>query len=500
MESVLPRSVILAGILSLFLGRGAAGQPIPEHDAQLPGPDELAARLVPPNVIGALEDNYLNIEAQMRAHNVPGISVAVIEDGHIIWTATWGTGGPDMDMPLTTGARFQAASISKPVTAAAFLSLAEDGIVSLDADINDYLEGWSIEASPPLTAREILSHTAGLTMSGFPGYEYGQAIPDLTDILNGASPANTSPVVHQPEARGTFQYSGGGYTIIQKAIEDVTGQSFADVLADRVLGPAGMTASTFVPPAREDTSYVSGFRPDGSPVPGRWHEYPELAAAGLWTTAEDLARFGLNIAGHATTGQEVLHEASVREMLTEQVEGAGLGFRVLTAEADGETTRAFFHTGLNDGYQSNLFMFEDASHGVAVLANNTNSTAVVFELIRGVSVLYDWPAFHKPSLWDIREMTAELVDRVTGTYRAARDGDILDMEVDWDGETLGYQVAGAGPRHTLYWIGDGVLMARNQYSLLFDGAGDGPVDALTYEDPARHAEVLHRIPENENDN
>src|SRR5262249_44860467 len=140
-----------------------------------------------------------------------------------------------------------------------------------------------------VTLRRIMSHSAGLTVHGFPGYAVGEPVPSLVEILDGKKPANTPPIVVDILPGSQFRYSGGGYTIMQLIMTDVTGQPFPDLMQQLVLRKAGMDHSTYEQPlpAPLSAKAASGYRADGKLVPGKYHTYPEMAAAGLWTTPTD---------------------------------------------------------------------------------------------------------------------------------------------------------------------------------------------------------------------
>jgi CubicO group peptidase (beta-lactamase class C family) len=203
------------------------------------------------------------------------VGVAAIEEFEIAWTAVAG-GAED--------AVFQAGSLSKSVTSAVALELVRRGQLGLDADVGESLVSWRPPAGAgPVTLRRLLGHTAGANVPFYPGYPQGGPAPTPTQSLDGVEPAKTDAVVIDPRRAGGFRYSGGGFTIVQQLIEDITGTPFAEVAAQAVLEPLGMTRSTFAQPPPEPLR-VSAANPD-------WRLYPECAAAGLWTTPADLARF-----------------------------------------------------------------------------------------------------------------------------------------------------------------------------------------------------------------
>src|SRR5262249_26326956 len=148
-------------------------------------------------------------------------------------------------------------------------------------------------AKRKVTLANLLSHTGGLTVHGFPGYEAGAKLPSLPEVLDGRAPANTPAVRVDTEPGTIYRYSGGGVTIEQLAVEDVAGRPFDATARAAVLAPLGMTDSPYPHPPPEGwrAKAATGYRNDGTAIPGKFHTYPEQAAAGLWTTPTDLAKF-----------------------------------------------------------------------------------------------------------------------------------------------------------------------------------------------------------------
>src|SRR6202008_2867755 len=196
-----------------------------------------------------------------------------------------------------------AGSISKPVAAAGMLALVQEGKLSLDEDVNQKLKSWKVPENEftreqKVTLRRLASHTAGLTVHGFPGYEVGEKLPTLVQILNGEKPANTLPIRVDLVPGTKERYSGGGVTIEQQVMMDVTGKAFPALMKETVLDKIGMSDSSYEQPLPEAWAArtPTGTYQDGKPVHGKWHVYPEMAAAGLWTTPGDLAKFAIEIA------------------------------------------------------------------------------------------------------------------------------------------------------------------------------------------------------------
>jgi CubicO group peptidase (beta-lactamase class C family) len=360
---------------------------------------ELAARIqrVENNLSIPLGQNQqplrLNLQKLMELYNVPGLSVAVVDHYKIAWAKGYGVTAPGSSTHVTTNTLFQAGSISKPVTATGALYLVEHGELSLDENVNQKLRSWKVPdneftKNQKVTLRRILSHSAGLTVHGFPGYEVGEPIPTLVQILNGEKPSNTDKIRVDYVPGSQERYSGGGVTIEQQLIIDVTGKPFPQFMRDTVLGKIGMSNSTYeqpLPPSRALFA-ASGTRGDGKVIPGKWHIYPEMAAAGLWTTPTDLAKFGIEIAlsKHGKSNR-VLSEASTREMLKPQIDHVGLGFFL----GDDKNPHIFEHGGADEGFQA-LFVFSDLGQGVAVMTNSDNGSTVAAYLIQTVARDYGW--------------------------------------------------------------------------------------------------------------
>jgi CubicO group peptidase (beta-lactamase class C family) len=326
---------------------------------------------------------------EMRRLHVPGVSIALIRNGKIAWARGYGVayaGGP----AITPKTLFQAASISKPMTAMAALRLAERGELDLDADINTVLTSWAL---PPgaarVTMRQLLSHTAGTGVSGFPGYAADKPVPTLLQVLDGAPPANTKPIRVESAPGSEWRYSGGGYSIAQQALIDRAGQPFDVLLRDTVLAPLRMRDSRFAQPLPASLLARAAFPHDGEgkPVAGGPYTYPELAAAGLWTTPSDLARFALDLQRSAGGGKGVLSPAMARTMLQPVKNGYGLGVRV---EGQAETL-SFAHGGSNMGYQNKLFAYAGHRDGAVIMTNGANGAELADSLLRALAVEYKWP-------------------------------------------------------------------------------------------------------------
>ncbi|MGC2777953.1 MAG: serine hydrolase [Bradyrhizobium sp.] len=359
-----------------------------------------------------------SLQERMAAEHVPGVSIAVIHGGVIAWARGFGVARPGGE-PVTAETMFQAGSISKPVAAMAALRVVEQGGLSLDADVNQALISWKIPASTAapsavVTLRELLTHTAGLSVHGFPGYSAGVPAPTLVQVLDGASPANTAAVRLEAVPGAQWKYSGGGYTVMQQLLIDVTRRPFAELLRDTVLVPAGMTRSTYQQPLPIElhAGVASPYQADGSPVPGGAHVYPELAAAGLWTTPTDLARLVIAIQrGLRGEPSCVLSQEMIRQMLVAGTGGYGLGWQV-----GGAPDQPFFaHGGVNEGFESSLAAYQRIGEGVVVMTNAQGGQILANEIVRAVAKVHGWPDF-RPIVRTSIQVDPAILSAYAGVY------------------------------------------------------------------------------------
>lgn len=337
------------------------------------------------------------VAAQMQKRHIAGLSLAVIQDGAIVRAQGYGLTDLEGSAPVTADTLFQAGSVSKPVAAAGALSLVQSGKLSLDSDVNRSLSSWHVPENEftkenKVTLQRLLSHTAGMTVHGFAGYAAGDPVPTLIEVLNGKHPANSKPIRVDTVPGTRWRYSGGGFTVVQQLIIDVTGQSFPEFMHDTVLKPLGMRASTYeqpLPRALENRA-ATGHPSPGESVPGRGHIYPEMAAAGLWTTPSDLARFVIALQqAYAGGAQPVISRDMVREMLTVQKDNDGLGIFL-----DGAgPTRRFSHNGRDEGFDTLLIGYVERGQGAVIMINANDDRNVEAWVAKAIADAYGWPDY-----------------------------------------------------------------------------------------------------------
>ncbi|MEN3369115.1 MAG: hypothetical protein V7609_1258 [Verrucomicrobiota bacterium] len=341
------------------------------------------------------------IQAQMKKRGITGLSLAIIDGGAIVREQGYGFTDKSGRTPVTASTLFQAGSVSKPVAALGTLHLVDKGLLSLDEDVNTKLRTWTVPQNKftdahKVTLRLILSHTAGLTVHGFPGYHADAPIPTLVQILNGEKPANTNAIRVDRTPGKEWKYSGGGYVVMQQMVLDVTSKPFPQFMDEAVLKPLGMASSTYSQPlpdnmaARAAKGYGGIF---GQPINGEWHVYPEMAAAGLWTTAGDLARFAIGIQ-NAVSGRSnaVISQPLTREMLTIQQKNDGLG---LFLKSSGKTLR-FEHNGVDAGFDAAMKAYAYLGKGAAVMINQNDDGKAMSQIFVAIGEQYHWPDYKIP--------------------------------------------------------------------------------------------------------
>jgi CubicO group peptidase (beta-lactamase class C family) len=347
----------------------------------------------------------LTVEELLKWFRVPGLGIAVIDDFQIHWAKGYGIADIDSGVEVNSQTLFQAGSISKPVTAMALLKMAQDGMLSIDEDINRVLRSWKLPDSPLthnpcVTPRMLASHTSGLGDGfGFPGYDPDDPLPSTIEILNGRPPSNTGPVLMERQPLQVHKYSGGGTTILQLAITDLLQRPFAEILQEKVLGPIGMSDSTFQQPllpalhSRVARAHDEKGRSQGA----KWRVHPELAAAGLWTTPTDLAKFAIEVqlSVHGRSNR-VLSQSSVQEMLNPVGVGDyAVGFAV-EKQGEGWYLR---HGGRTWGYTCLLLAHKLKGYGTAVMTNASMlgyPAGIIGEIKQRVERVYGWDSLDKP--------------------------------------------------------------------------------------------------------
>ncbi len=363
---------------------------------------------------------YYNIEERMKELGIPGVSIAVMNNGVIEWAKGYGMADSYENREVTTETLFQAGSISKPIAATRILQLAEKDKINLDSNVNDYLSSWKLPDNEftekeKVTTRRLMTHSAGLTVHGFPGYSKSDTIPSIVDILNGKG--NTGPVRVFRKPGERWKYSGGGYTIMQLIITDLEQKKFPEIMQEHVLDPFGMTSSTYANPLpkKYHDLAATGYYNDQTAVKGKWHTYPEMAAAGLWTTPSQLVLWAKEVQQILQTQKDgLLKTQTVNEMLTEHRGNQGLGPYVLK--------HTFGHGGADEGFRADLMAWKDIPISVAIMSNSDNGSSIFREIFLSLAKEYDLPEV-KPRIRTFNEQSSKQLARFVGEYRFPKNGD-----------------------------------------------------------------------------
>jgi len=372
----------------------------------------------------------------------PGVSVAVVDDFDVTMVRGIGTRAHGTAAEINAGTPFQAASISKTVFALAVMRLVQDGILNLDENVNAYLKSWHVPKNdgwnPFITLRQLLSHTAGTTVHGFMGYPANGPLPTLRQTLQGEPPANSPPVVVDMLPGFQCRYSGGGTTIAQQAVVDVLAKSFPSLMRELVLDPLRLADSTFEQPLPTSmaTRAAIGHRWSFEQVPGGWHVYPEMAAAGLWTNAGDLARLGSDLL-RALRGEKSalgLTRATVLSMLQPQLPDQKIGqpFYGLGWSCNNKDDHFHFgHRGWNEGFLAELRLLPALGKGAVVMINSNQGWPLLGETLEAIGREYEWPTAQNPDSMIEPRVTADY----SGAYRS-QSGILLRVESGAGGLSL----------------------------------------------------------------
>lgn len=392
-----------------------------------------------------------HVPGYLEEFTTPGAAVALIERGAVVALRGYGS-ADDRGAPIGPRTGFNVGSISKTVTAWGVMRLVERGVLELDAPVSRYLTRWTLPASEfdadGVTVRRLLGHVAGLSLSGYPGWGPDAELPTLEASLSGAT--NGSGDVRLIAEPGSgWRYSGGGYTLLQLAIEEVTGRNFADYMRDEVLGPLGMTGSDFA--ITEAIESGSSLAFDGFGVPTPSPRFTALAAAGLHTTVQDLATFvaaTVEGPGGEPPGRGVLRPETVARMI-EPVPGSegtyGLGYGI---EAPGGNLLVVGHNGANRGWHAAAWVDPATGDGFVAMTNGSNGWPVHRQ------IRCDWiesrtgtrPACPKPVGTALVEVVLnEGVEAAVRRYRTWKRESPDEYEFDeWELNGLGYRLLERG--------------------------------------------------------
>lgn len=346
-----------------------------------------------------VKDQPWSIQDRMAYFGVPGLTIAVIENHKVAWLKAYGVKDKGSKAKVNKDTLFQAGSISKPVTAWAALKMVEQNQFQLDKPVNEMLKGWKIPenkktSQEPVTPLRIINHSAGLSVPSFLGYRPGREVPSLQEVLNGNGPANSSAVIVKNTPGKKYKYSGGGYTVLQKLMMDIEGKEFPELMSEKVLIPANMLDSTYEQPLPESLveNAATGYLPNNKEVIGKRHTYPEMAAAGLWTTASDLAKFVIDIQRSLKNDSGVILSKEMANKMTSLTIDSDVALGLFLRGSEKENLDYFYHSGWDEGFSAFVIGHKINGNGVVILSNS-NHPEFITELVNSVADTYAWPGF-----------------------------------------------------------------------------------------------------------
>ena len=385
------------------------------------------------------EDTLVSIQERLEAVNIPSLSLAVMNDGVIEWSTTYNALSNKSSIDCNT--RYQVASLSKPVTVMAAIRLQSNGYIDFNENIENYLKSYYLPKgkqtnSAPITFQNILDHSSGINAGGFVGYEQGALIPTDIEILQGSKHSNSAPltVVNKPGAQ--LAYSGTAYTLAQVALKDTLNTDFASIMDKWILTPLGMENSSYLSPnlssinqsdsRAQANSIAKGHDYKGEQIKGGWKVHPELAAAGMWSNANDMATFMLEIYKGYQGKSTLFSQSEIKQMLENEKDGHVYGF-ILNHEGDDITLT---HFGGNVGYRTGMSISLTTGDGLVYLLNSDNGAALGNQLMLTASKLYDWSSF-KQIIKTKREAKIEILKSLAGNYLWNEQ---LELSISYDDE------------------------------------------------------------------
>lgn len=367
----------------------------------------------------------MKLAERMSYYNVPGVSIAVIDNYRIEWAKGYGQAGANIAEEVTPGTIFQAAELSQAITAAGVLTLLNQNGLDLDTPVNEHLRTWnlpdnSLTREKKISVSHILSHCSGIISLRYEGFDNLADMPALDQILKGEK-SDYPPVYVDSLPEQEPKYSEAGYAVLEKLVEDLSGQTFTEFMARTILQPLQMDASSFERPLSPIlySLAATGYTREGSPVEGKGNYYPVAAARGLWASPSDLAQFSIDLM-RAALGQSptVMSPALAREMLSIRCGIWGFGLCI----GDRGDDLHFYLKGRNNEFSCFLVAYPVRGQGAVIMTNSDNGEYLIDEICRALSDAYQWPHYIPeikkyfrldPSIYQLYEGTYE----VTPEYR-----------------------------------------------------------------------------------
>ncbi|MCS4301001.1 serine hydrolase [Chryseobacterium sp. BIGb0232] len=367
----------------------------------------------------------LNIEPQLEKYKLPGFSLVVFENYKIVYSSQVGVKSMDSKEKLDENTAFSTASIAKPITALLCHILEEKGLINLNDPIDKYLKRWHLpkskftENNSP-TWKQFLNHTAGTSQGGFEDHYEGETIPTITQSLLGQIPRYDKEIEFLFTPGTSFEYSGGGYVIIQMALEDTLNKPIAELAQEYIFSPLGMKNTTMIQPNEKGFLKNVAFVHDkeGKVIKTGLPITPQVAPSGLWSTPTDLAKLSIEIQNalrnknNKVISHQVAKEVTKVTALKNAVGGWSYGWQ----KSFGYSNYDWFScNGSNTGVGGNVLASMTDGNGMVYLANGEkpNRFPVMNNTRTKILTVMDW---NKETHEDIQELPLNLKKQLIGTY------------------------------------------------------------------------------------
>jgi CubicO group peptidase (beta-lactamase class C family) len=437
--------------------------------------------------ISGQEVDFRSLKQRQADYKVPGVSVAFMRNGQLAWTLQSGVKDVTTNLPLDENTVFQAGSISKPAFATVLMKYRQDNALDLDAEVNKLLTSWQLPqhewtGQEEVSLRRLLSHTAGTTVHGFPGYAAGKVVPSLQQVLDGAEPANTAAVTVDIQPGSRMRYSGGGTTLAQLTLQDVSGEQLPSMAERLLFTPLGMTRSSFKQPIFPDLTdnMATPYSGDGTPVRGGAHTYATHAAAGMWSTPTDMLNMASALrSAYLGSQTDWISKATAVDILTTNTPtnkkpNVGIGFFINMSD-EGETL-GFGHGGADEGFMSQLYLELDSGNGYAIMTNGNNGTQLINELEIRIKEALD-VGYAKPEIKTIVDINKNKLQEYLGNYAVKKPVKIgVMLEAAENGFLL---TASPYVENEMHWYqGKGEFFALDGSKVTFDRDESGVITTL----------------------
>jgi len=372
----------------------------------------------------------LKLLDRMAFYKVPGLSLAVMDNFRLEWAKIYGYKDIVQYQKLTPDTAFQVGDLSQPVSATVILCLVKENLLKLEEQLGPYfteiaLAGRKFKPSEniSMSLASLLSHSAGFYPWTSSGYSRSSAVPDLAQVIRGEEPAQNYFIFRGFDPEAGVRFSDFNYVLLEKYLEDKTQKKLEELAKEKIFTRLSLNNTFFGLPVSADIA--SGHLREGPEVDGSWDRYPEQAARGLWSNPSDYLKFMVELIECAKGKKDgLLSTELARQMFSSQSPGTGYGFRL-----EGEHERfKIYLKGKTNGYNSALLVYPSLGQGVVIMTNSDNGGVLIDEILRGLSVIYDWPDF-KPEEKTLYRLDPSIYKQYSGRYQV-NDSYFLDVSYE----------------------------------------------------------------------